>query len=75
MKQFTCKACGGRTLEEVITNVTVKTTIIDCCVKGGVLDKEYGDHSLDGGAVDHLWYQCHDCGKGVSVEDIKRLCT
>lgn len=54
---FVCFKCSGTTLEEVMTGVTVSTTITSVGDQG---DVEYGEATNENGEVSH--YQCLDCG-------------
>jgi len=57
---FTCPKCGSHRLEEVMTGVTVTSSVIS--VRDGG-DIEYGLQSNEDGEVD--CYQCMDCGLAI----------
>ena len=67
--QFTCPKCGSHRLEEVLTDCTVSSEILDMGPGG---DLEYGEANNDGGCVDR--YQCLNCGCIVpNAEDAEAL--
>ena len=55
-KDFTCPKCKGHRLEEVMSDVTLTSTILNVGPGG---DVEYGPKSEEDGEVDH--YQCQNC--------------
>lgn len=56
-ESFKCPRCGAPRLEEVMTNVIVKSEILSIGVGGAI---HYGGSSQEAGKVDG--YQCLDCG-------------
>jgi len=65
--KFKCEKCGCDRLEEVLSDVTQSTEILD------VLEDEidYGNQSCDGGSLDR--YQCLNCGKTLPCTSHEEL--
>jgi len=66
---FTCAKCGGNQIEEVVTNVSVSSVVIEI-YEGGEID--YGNTSSEGDDCGEILYQCRDCGtklEGVESPD------
>ncbi len=67
--QFTCRACGGHRLEEIMDGCTVSSEVLDVGPGG---DLEYGAQDNDGGVV--VRFQCLNCGWQVpDAEDAEAL--
>ena len=64
---FTCPACGGHKLEEVLENATVSSLVLDLCIQGDIANCDYGKPTIEDGEV--VRYQCFDCGYILSVEE------
>ena len=74
MKQFTCKACGCHRIEEIMDGVTLSSTIDDVeLLDDGSLVMEYGKTSTEDGDTDTIRYQCLECGKNVTIDELKEL--
>ena len=56
--KFKCPKCNSSELEEVMTDVTVASEVLDID-EDGVMD--YGDQTNEDAGVDR--YQCGDCGE------------
>lgn len=64
MNEFTCKKCGSHTLEEVMTDVTVSSSIKGFEILDGFIDIDYAEQSNEGGEIET--YQCLNCGEAVA---------
>lgn len=63
--RFTCPACDGNALEEVMEGVTVTSQISDIHYdeEDGL---EYREQLNEGGRV--VRYQCADCGEHIALD-------
>lgn len=73
MKQFTCEACGGHKIEEIMCGVVQSSVIEDVKIVDEDIVCDYGATCSDGGDVDTIRYQCVECGFPVSEEELKQL--
>lgn len=64
--KFTCPKCGGHTIEEIMANVTVSSTVNSVSMDDGkYLEFDYSDQTNEGGEIDR--YQCAQCGYCIAV--------
>jgi len=69
MKQveFTCPKCGCHTLEEIMVDVTVASTIIDIAWCSEGIEYDYGEQTNEDGVI--IRYQCVGCGFILKIND------
>jgi len=64
MAEFTCPSCGSHRLEEVMTGVTVASTVNSFEIDEDEISIDYGEQSNEDGMVER--YQCKECGHVVA---------
>ena len=64
MKEFTCPNCQGHRLEEIMSGVTVASTVNSFEIEDGDISFDYGEQSNEDGTIDR--YQCMDCGHSIA---------
>jgi len=73
LKGFKCPKCGSNRVEEVMPGITQASEIIDVFIEDGNLICEYGAASYSGGDPSDIYYQCLECGEGISEEILKKI--
>ena len=75
MKQFKCKICGCKKMEEVLEDVTKTSEITKVIYDENEMSFsfEYGKVTTDNGDILSIRFQCEACGKEVSIDDLMGL--
>lgn len=75
MYKWTCPVCYEHVIEEVMTGVTQSSSIdsIHYDEEADIVFAEYGKVSCEGGDTDTIRYQCMQCGKPVTKEEMIQI--
>jgi len=65
---WTCPDCGCHVIEEVITQTSSLDAIV--LLKDGTVAVDYGNVSCDGGDPETIYYQCQECSRELTVDDM-----